>query len=64
MENIVKITYKNDINLENVVFRENSVDIFLVIKDYNSSVYFLSSVFVKKLYFTLYKKFTKLKNGT
>ncbi len=63
MENIAKMTCKNDIDLENVGFGEKPVAIFLVTPDYDSSVHFLSSVFVKQLYFTLAKRCIKVKNG-
>lgn len=58
-----KMTSTNDINLENIGFGEKPVAVFLTTPDFDTSAHFLSTIFVKQLYFMLARKCTKVDGG-
>lgn len=57
-ENIAKMTSTSDINLLDVGFGEEPYAIFLSLPDYDSSNHFISSIFIRQLYFVLSKHCT------
>ena len=59
-ENIAKMTVESSINLSDIGFGDKPIAIFLGIPDYDKSAHFLSSVFIRQVYFVLAKKCGKV----
>ena len=54
--NVAKLTAESTFDMQSVGFGEKPIAIFLGIPDYDSSVHFLASLFIRQLYFVLAKK--------
>ena len=62
-ENIAKMTAESSLQLEDVGFGEQPIAVFLGIPDYDKSMHFLATVFIRQLTFVLEKKATRTKGG-
>ena len=54
--NVAKLTAESTFDMQSVGFGEKPIAIFLGIPDYDSSVHFLASLFIRQMYFVLAKK--------
>lgn len=61
-ENVAKMTAESSIKLEDVGFGEKPIAVFISIPDFDKSPHFLSTVFIRQLYFVLAKKATFTKS--
>lgn len=55
-ENVAKMTAENSINLEDIGFGKKPVAIFIGIPDYDKSIHFMTSIFMRQVYFVLAKR--------
>lgn len=62
-ENVAKMTAESTLQLENIGFGERPVAVFLGIPDYDKSLHFLATVFIRQVTFVLEKKATRTKAG-
>lgn len=62
-ENVAKMTAESSMKLEDIGFGEKPVAVFLGIPDYDKSMHFLATVFIRQVTFVLEKKATRTKEG-
>lgn len=62
-ENIAKMTAKSSVDMLSVGFGDKPVAIFLGLPDYDRSNWFIATVFIKQLYYTLAKAATHTASG-
>ena len=62
-ENVAKMTAESTLQLENIGFGDKPVAVFLGIPDYDKSMHFLATVFIRQVTFVLEKKATRTKAG-
>lgn len=61
--NVAKLTAESTFDMQSVGFGDKPIAIFLGIPDYDSSVHFLASLFIRQLYFVLAKKCAFTRGG-
>lgn len=62
-ENVAKMTAESTLQLERIGFGDKPVAVFLGILDYDKSMHFLATVFIRQVTFVLEKKATRTKAG-
>lgn len=62
-ENVAKMTAESTIRLEDIGFGDIPVAVFLGIPDYDKSLHFLATVFIRQAYFVLAKRATREMRG-
>lgn len=62
-ENIAKMTAKSSVDMLSVGFGDKPVAIFLGLPDYDRSNWFIATVFIRQLYYTLAKAATHTSSG-
>ena len=62
-ENVAKMTAESSLKLEDVGFGEKPVAVFIGTPDYDQSLHFLATAFIRQLVFTLEKRATRSKSG-
>ena len=63
LSNVARMTAQNQIDLKSIGFGKKPAAIFLLTPDYDSSLHFLSSIFVKQLYSILARECSLVDNG-
>lgn len=62
-ENVGKMTAESSLNIEDIGFGDKPIAVFLGIPDYDKSIHFLASVFIRQMYFVLAKKASNSMSG-
>lgn len=62
-ENVAKMTAESTLQLEEIGYGDKPVAVFLGIPDYDKSMHFLATVFIRQVTFVLEKKATRTKAG-
>lgn len=62
-ENVAKMTAESSFKLDDIGYGEKPIALFMSVPDYDKSIHFLSTVFVRQLYFVLSKRATNSKTG-
>lgn len=62
-ENVAKMTAESSFKLDDIGYGEKPIAVFMSVPDYDKSIHFLSTVFVRQLNFVLSKRATNSKTG-